>query len=136
MKYCTECGKELASDAKVCENCGKKLVVEEVAPEVATQNNNQVNNTQAKDSNGLAIAGFIISLVSLILCCGSISWLGLLFSIIGLVNSKKVNEKNKGLAIAGIVLGVIGLILIISLYFLGVAASIFESASESVGTSL
>ena len=142
MKYCTECGKELEKDAKVCGNCGKRIKVDESVPaqEMTTQNAtiniSQSNNTQAKQSNGLAIAGFVVSLVSMILCCGSFSWLGLIFSIIGLSESKKKNGAGKGLAIAGIVISSISLALLIIFWITGVVGTIMEDVGESVGTSL
>lgn len=52
---------------------------------------------QEKQSNGFAIAGFILSLLPL---------LGLIFSIIGLVRSGKVGGKGRGLSIAGIILSI------------------------------
>jgi len=50
-----------------------------------------------KQSNGFAIAGFILSLTVV---------LGLVFSIIGLTRSGKVGGKGRGLSIAGIILSV------------------------------
>ena len=136
MKYCTECGKELGVDVKVCGNCGKKILTEYPTSNVISQDFIS-NNNQKKDSNGFAIAGFVISLVSLILCCGSISWLGLLFSVIGVVNAKKVDGKNKVFAIIGIVLGLFGIMLIIIvLYMIGIVISVIDSAGGSIGTSL
>lgn len=93
------------------------------------QNTNQTvnNNVQVvKSTNGFAVAGFVISLVSTILCCGTFNWLSLVFSIIGLVNSKNMNNEGKSLAIAGIVISSIFLILTIILYALGITASVLE----------
>lgn len=119
-KFCSECGKELKENSNVCENCGKKT-------EEKTNPNVSVNNTVyvQKKTNGFAIAGFVISLVSL-LCCGGTSWLGLVFSIIGLVNANKNEGEGKGLAIAGIVISAILLLLLISLYALGFVTSFAE----------
>jgi len=50
-----------------------------------------------QQSNGFAIAGFILSLLPLF---------GLIFSIIGLVRSGKVGGKGRGLSIAGIILSI------------------------------
>ena len=141
MKYCTECGKELEKDAKVCSNCGKKLVVDENIPTATIVQSKTTSEsvTPTKTSNGFAVAGFVISLISFILCCGSISGLGLIFSIIGAVNAKKVNGNGKGLAIAGIILGVLGIILlfiIYTLYALGITSGALKDVTESVGTSL
>lgn len=53
-------------------------------------------------SNGMGTAGFVISLVGLLLFCGLLSPLGLIFSLIGL------GKEPRGLAIAGTVIGLIG----------------------------
>lgn len=118
-KFCSECGKELEENSTVCKNCGKK--VETVVPQTIVTQTVQAHNK----TNGFAIAGFVISLVSL-LCCGVTSWLGLIFSIIGLVNANKQNEEGKGLAIAGIVISAILLILLVALYALGIASSFMD----------
>lgn len=63
-----------------------------------------------KRNNALAITGFVLSLVALIINpLAIISILGLIFSAIGL---KKVQEVNsgKGLAIAGIIISILGTI--------------------------
>lgn len=63
-----------------------------------------------KRNNALAITGFVLSLVALLINpLAIISILGLIFSAIGL---KKVQEVNsgKGLAIAGIVISILGTI--------------------------
>ena len=66
----------------------------------------------------MAIAGFVISLVSFLLCCGSLSWLSLIFSIIGVVGAKKLMGKGKGLSIAGIIISVLGLLFFIASVFI------------------
>ena len=137
MKYCTECGKELSSNSEICNNCGKRIIKEEeksIKSDVGATSN---NNSQSS-GNGVAVAGFVISLLSFILCCGSISWLGLILSIIGVSNAKKVNEKNKGLAIAGIALGIIGTIIFALIIAIGVmvSSSPIDSIRENIGTSL
>ena len=102
-KFCKNCGTEL-KDSNVCSNCG---TTNEAPTTNITVNTQTVENGTAKNSNGLAIAGFVISLVS-ILCCGSTSTIGLILSIIGLVNANKDPEKTgKGLAIAGIIISAI-----------------------------
>lgn len=61
-------------------------------------------------TNGLSIAGFVVSCVSMIIdLFGVMGVVGLILSAIG--RSRAVNEGGKtGLATAGIVLGVIGVI--------------------------
>lgn len=59
----------------------------------------------AQGAPGLAIAGLICAIIP---CTW---WLGLIFSIIGLVQSKNRNGAGKGMAIAGIVISLIWLML-------------------------
>ena len=143
-KFCRECGKELEQNSKFCKNCGTKI--EEEKTEEANASNENTNESAAsnagtnvtynqtyvtKKSNGMAIAGFVISLVSL-LCCGYSSWLGLIFSIIGLVNANKNEGEGKGLAISGIVISSILFILIVLLTIFGVMASVTDDVSSNL----
>lgn len=143
-KFCRECGKELEENSKFCNNCGTKI--EEEKTEEANTSNENTNESAAsnagtnvtynqtyvtKKSNGMAIAGFVISLVSL-LCCGYSSWLGLIFSIIGLVNANKNEGEGKELAIAGIVISSILLIIIVLLTIYGVMASVTDDVSSNL----
>ncbi len=126
-KFCSECGKELEENSKVCKNCGKQI----------EENINSVDKravTTTKSANGFAIAGFVLSLVSL-LCCGTTSLLGLIFSIIGLVNANKNQGEGKGLAIAGIIISAILLILLIVLYSFGIIASFTNGFNDGVNES-
>ncbi|HEX2836759.1 MAG TPA: type II secretion system protein GspG [Phycisphaerales bacterium] len=78
-------------------------------------------------SNGLGIAGFIMSLLGLLTSCCMcfVPWLGLL-SVVGLVLSFiAVFRKPRGLAITGIILGAIGvIILLLALLVHGMANSV------------
>lgn len=67
---------------------------------------------QQKRSNGMAIAGFILSLLAVLGFFASflIPLLGVIFSSVGIAKSKKVNS-GKGLAIAGLILGLLALIM-------------------------
>jgi len=104
-KFCPNCGNAL-NEQGVCTNCNP---VKEEAKTVEV-----ITTTAApKKSNGMALAGFIISLVSVLLCCGGFSWLGLIFSIIGVVKAKQLDGNGKGLGIAGIIISSIGMILVI-----------------------
>jgi hypothetical protein len=69
-------------------------------------------------TNGLAIAGFVTSL----LCMGLV---GLILSIVGLSQIKKdPSQGGKGLAIAGIVLGALGIVAGIFWYIFFVALAL------------
>ena len=106
-KYCPACGTQLEENSKFCTTCGYSLEV---------QNNYDINNnftTSAgvqANANGMAIAGLVVSIVSLVFCCGSISWLSLIFSIIGMNSAKKNNGAGNGLAIAGLIVSIIGML--------------------------
>lgn len=94
MKYCRSCGAELVDDAVICTKCGVP-----------------VDNQSTLKKNMYAIAGFILSLVAMVINgYGVPAVLGLVFSIVGLVQINKGGYKNRGLAIAGIVLGAIALV--------------------------
>ena len=132
-KFCVNCGSELAAKDKVCGNCGAPVeeVVED-APPVVVENSKPSNNAttvivEGKKSNGLAIAGFVVSLVSSLLCCGAFNLIGLILSIIGLVKSKELDGSGKGMAIAGIIIACIFMIIGIVLAVVGTSASFIEN---------
>ena len=59
---------------------------------------------QQPKTNGLAVAGFVCSIVGWF-CCGITSIIGVILSIVALSQIKNRQEGGKGLAIAGIVIG-------------------------------
>ena len=85
-QHCPACGTKIEGDSKFCTTCGYSLETK-----VNNQNSSQASNTNTTNTNydinnnfttyegvkqythGMAIAGLVISIVSLILCCGSIS---------------------------------------------------------------
>ena len=114
-KFCPNCGTEI--NGGNCPNCTK--------PPVNNVNVQPAVNTEK--TNGLAVAGFVISIVSPILCCGSLSTISLILSIVGLVTVNKNGQKGKGLAIAGIIISAI--IMVISV-ILAITGYIAEFVSE------
>ena len=71
---------------------------------------NNTQNLENQPNNGLAIAGFVVGLVSIFLNFYCITGVvGLILSILGLKKSKETG-KSKSLAIAGIVCSIIGII--------------------------
>jgi hypothetical protein len=68
----------------------------------------------APKSNGLATAGFVCGVISCICCCGfPFNILGLIFSIIALVqmNSAGGEQPGRGLAVAGLICSGVSLLL-------------------------
>ncbi len=128
MKYCPNCGKELEKDVKFCANCGKAVINETTTQQVVQPATPTTTTTVVvKDNNNsMATAGFVVSLISWLLCCGSFSWLSLIFSIVGLVQAKDKNGNGKGLAIAGIIISAIALLGGVILTITGTIASVIE----------
>lgn len=98
MKYCAHCGAELLDEAVICPKCG-----------CSTDANSEM--VREMNKNVFAIAGFVLSLVAMFINMYAVpAVIGLVLSIIGLIQINKGGYKNKGLAIAGIVLGAIALV--------------------------
>jgi len=132
-KFCTNCGSELKEGQVFCTNCGKKDGEEVKNTTTNVSNNNVSNNVNNvnEPTNGLAIAGFVTSLVSTLLCCGMFNIVGLVLSIIGLIKAKDYNGKGKGLAIAGIVICAVVLVLsIIVGFMIGISDAMPEVVDE------
>lgn len=125
-KFCTSCGSEVHEGDNVCSNCGTPIN-KEVNPVQQGNTTVVVNQAQPKKSNGLAIGGFVVSLVSTLLCCGSLNLISLILSIIGLVKVKDCDGNGKGMAIAGIIISAIGIIIFFLFMILGYASAIIES---------
>lgn len=71
-----------------------------------------MNNVEPNKNNGLAIAGFVVSLVSIFFNFYCITGIvGIILSVIGLKKSSELEGKGKGMAIAGIILGVVGIVI-------------------------
>ncbi len=112
-KKCPNCGKNIDNNANFCINCGSKQTKE---AEIKEEKTTTVESTNNVPVNGLSITGFVLSLLSL-LCCGLLSPLGLIFSIIGITKTEKEDTTGKGLAIAGIIISSIMLLLFIIMLF-------------------
>ena len=75
--------------------------------------------------NGMAIGGFVLACVSLILCCFPItSIVGLVLSIISMPQIDRRGERGKGLAVAGIVLNALVVLGWLVMFILSLAGSL------------
>jgi hypothetical protein len=88
---------------------------------------------QARSANGLGIAAFVTSLVSLVVCCGLLSPISLILGIVAAL------KRPRGFAIAGIVLSIVGVLLLLAvsllpLLVIGVAGGI--AASIGLGAAM
>lgn len=104
--YCNKCGSYIPSKRTVCSNCGAP-VPDPSAPAPA------VEPAPAKRPNGIAVAGLIMGILTVVLC-----WLpgipfltGLLGTIFSIAGIAKKNAYFKGAAVAGLILSIIGVIL-------------------------
>ena len=109
---CPHCNANLEEGATFCLNCGAQLEAPqaEAAPEAAPA---AAPVAAKKKVNGLAVAGFVVSLVGLIcagLICGILS---VVFSAVALKQIPAKNQGGKGLAVAGLVIGIIDLATIV-----------------------
>ncbi|MBQ2714378.1 MAG: DUF4190 domain-containing protein [Clostridia bacterium] len=105
--YCKNCGNKLNDGDKFCVYCGSKTEVIE-----NTQTAQSNTNTQIVNFNGLAIAGFILSIISFLLdafCIISIT--GTTLSSVALYQIIKKQSAGRGLAIAGLILGVVSFVM-------------------------
>lgn len=81
-------------------------------------------------TNGMAIAGLVMGILSLIQCCSfAFGTLGVIFSGVGLSQIKKrpAEFKGKGMAVAGLVMSIVGLainIVLIVIYWTAIVAAV------------
>ena len=76
--------------------------------------------------NGLAIAGFVVSLASLLInFAGIVGLVGTILSAVGLTQVNSKGEKGKGMAIAGLVIGIISILY--GIYSIANCVSIFSA---------
>ena len=113
--FCSNCGAELDDRAVICPRCG-----------VATENLNKMqtpSRTTPPKSNPLSIAGFTLSLVSVLFAFVNVylfmvvSITAIVLSIAGLVKSRNLNS-GKGLGLAGVIISAVVIIFYILLVIL------------------
>lgn len=118
--YCENCGANIDESKdlpKFCPNCGAQIVrnADGTVNTVDRQRPIVINNTSAvkAGTNGYAIVALIMSFFLML------SVLSLIFGIVGLYNSQKINS-GKGTSIAAIVISSIWIVLVIIAFSIGV----------------
>ncbi len=86
--------------------------------------------------NGLALAGFIVALVGLVLFFtswigGLIALVGAILSIVGKVQVRRRGDRGNGLAIAGTIIGISGVIVAI-IYTSVIVAAVLPMVQQSL----
>lgn len=88
---------------------------------------------KAQQTNGFATAGLIVSMVSIFIpMMGLTGLLGVIFSIIGLVQSKKLSRVGRAYSILGIIIGILGIVYGIY-YFVTALNEIQAKLNETYG---
>lgn len=117
--FCTNCGKVIDDDAVHCVHCGAKVGEEPVAEQpqqpvyVVSQQPQTVyvvpqQVQEKKDPTNIwAIIALVSTFVGPLIIPGIGMFAGLVFGIIGLVQSKKMEGKGKGMSIASIILSIL-----------------------------
>lgn len=87
-------------------------------------------------TSAMAVTGFVLGLVGLILCPGIVSPVGLLFSVLGMRETGAASWSRKGgrgLAIAGLVLSLIGVVMLLLTLAYVVFMVVMIAVSEGAG---
>ena len=123
--FCPYCGTENTNKANFCPNCGAQM--NNIAPPPVPQMNPNYmppNMYPQNKTNGVALAGFITAMVSLVLnFWGIVGIVATVLSGVGISKTGPGKEKGRGLAIAGLVVGIFSIlygliqILRLSVYF-------------------
>lgn len=115
--YCTKCGKKNKDNTIYCEYCGKQMIEEDKL---------NITVKEPARNNGLALAGFIVGIVSNVfgvLTIGGI--VAIILSSIALNKIKKNNDGGKGFALVGLILGIVAASRII-FYILAIVFSVLS----------
>jgi hypothetical protein len=116
MAFCENCGTKIEDGVKFCPNCGKALNAlpnEAAAPLIQEQPNVVDNNNidEKKKLNTMALIGFIVGLISLLLnFVGIMGIIACIFSGVGIGNFNPKTENNKWMAIIGLLCGIFSVI--------------------------
>ena len=97
--FCPSCGEKNTTDSKFCPNCG------------ATFTSSVNNNVDTNTYSGIAVAGFVTGLSSLLInFMGLVGLVATILSAVGLTKTGEGKQKGKGMAVAGLIVGIISVI--------------------------
>ena len=111
-QFCPECGKEVSDKATVCPTCGCPINNTSLPePQTVTSTSVSTSPITKEKMNGMALAGGITALCSLIIdLVGIVSIVAIVLSCVGLGEVNRTGQRGKGWAITGIVVGSIELL--------------------------
>lgn len=145
MKFCGNCGAQLEDSAHYCTYCGTRFEGEAMkftpTDAQSTQQHTEQHTEQTKSAdsqiptsrktNGFAVAGFVLGLVSIVLtwcfCFPITPILGIVFSSMALSQIAKSGDDGKGIAVAGLIISIICIILLFLFFVAGITAGIFDN---------
>jgi len=97
-KFCDNCGTELQEGQDICLKCGKII-------------NKKAANGSSSEVNSLALAGFIVALVSLFLnFWGIVGIVATVLSGVSLPQIKSRGQTGKGFALTGLIIGIFSIL--------------------------
>ena len=105
--YCKKCGTML-DENNVCPNCLTQ-VTEGEAPKQETLENNAP--PAVNKYSGKSIAGFVVSLVGILVAAIPCGIVGVTLSALGMKEIDTYSYKGKGLAISGLVISIVDIVL-------------------------
>lgn len=94
--FCRNCGKNIVDGGNVCPNCGTYVQRGTPAPTAAPKAAPTAAPKKEKQSNGMAVAGFVLSFFSPLL--------GWIFGGIGLKRAEERDGAGKGLSTAALII--------------------------------
>ena len=97
---CTNCGTALAAETSFCANCGTpRGVAPQAAPQATPAAPNYAQPAPAGQTNGLAIASLVLSIL------GCTALVGAILGHVALGQIKRTGQGGRGLAVAGVAIG-------------------------------
>ena len=122
--YCSKCGKKNEKESVFCIYCGKQMIEDE---KIAS-----IKESYSSSTNPLAIAGFVVGLMSSILnFFGITGIIAIILSSVALSQIKRDNSRGKGFAVAGLVTGATSVFMLLAvIIFATTNNDKFEIVSE------